>query len=61
MSKSIKPSKPETIELCTNNTVQFYADLEKHILDGYTIVKDGYAAPCTFGYLLTATLILATR
>lgn len=54
-----KPAaKPQEMQLFTRNMIEYYEDIERLILDGYTIVKEGYQSPVSIGGLMSSTMVL---
>lgn len=54
-----KPAaKPQEVQLFTRNMIEFYQDMERLILEGYTVVKEGFQSPAAIAGVLTATLVL---
>ena len=50
--------KPQEVQLFTRNMIEFYEDMERLILTGYTVVKEGYASPASINGFMQATLVL---
>jgi len=48
MSKT-KPTKPETVEIWTRNEYTYYTELQRHVLDGYEVILEGFLAPANIG------------
>lgn len=55
MSKSAKPVE---VQLFTRNETEYYQDLERLILDGYTVVVEGSQSPVSINGFMQATLVL---
>lgn len=58
MSKAVKEQKPEQVEIWTRNMDTYFSEIERLILDGYTIILDGFLAPTSIAGIMTAHLKL---
>lgn len=56
MSKSLV--KPQEVQLFTRNMVEYYDEMERLVIDGYTVVKQGFSAPVSINGFMQATMVL---